>query len=151
MCLSASTLREAAAPRIPVGSRPRRAPGPGPGAASDGRYAAAPGLDAPAFQQCGFGVNIAVATADQPLVVSHRADEVRSGPGPWGSSVNEGLSRHTDSAGRNAPDLYDVARRGMREELSLEPHAYTITPCRPASWTWHGGGGAPAPPRTRPA
>ncbi|WP_245237405.1 hypothetical protein RFN58_00390 [Streptomyces iakyrus] len=84
-------------------------------------------LDAPAFLQCSFGVNIAVVTADHLLVVSRRADHVRSGPGLWGSSVNEGLSRHIDSAGRNAPDLHDVARRGIREELSLEPHEYTLT------------------------
>ncbi|MEV4331808.1 hypothetical protein AB0K02_14925 [Streptomyces sp. NPDC049597] len=84
-------------------------------------------LDAPAFLQCSFGVNVAVVTADHLLVVSRRADNVRSGPGLWGSSVNEGLSRHIDSAGRNAPDLHDVARRGMREELSLEPHEYTLT------------------------
>ncbi|WP_258024839.1 hypothetical protein [Streptomyces bambusae] len=84
-------------------------------------------LDAPAFLQCSFGVNVAVVTADHLLVVSRRADTVRSGPGLWGSSVNEGLSRHIDSAGRNAPDLHDVARRGMREELSLEPHEYTLT------------------------
>ncbi|MFI6007362.1 hypothetical protein ACIBAG_00800 [Streptomyces sp. NPDC051243] len=84
-------------------------------------------LDAPAFLQCSFGVNVAVVTADHLLVVSRRADNVRSGPGLWGSSVNEGLSRHIDSAGRGAPDLHDVARRGMREELSLEPQEYTLT------------------------
>ncbi|WP_406258508.1 hypothetical protein OIA45_02505 [Streptomyces chartreusis] len=84
-------------------------------------------LDAPAFLQCSFGVNVAVVTADHLLVVSHRAHNVRSGPGLWGSSVNEGLSRHIDSAGRSAPDLHEVARRGMREELSLEPHEYMLT------------------------
>ncbi|MFJ8630780.1 hypothetical protein [Streptomyces sp. NPDC093568] len=84
-------------------------------------------LEAPAFLQCSFGVNVAVVTTDHLLVVSRRADAVRSGPGLWGSSVNEGLSRHIDSAGRNAPDLHEVARRGMREELSLEPHEYTLT------------------------
>ncbi len=84
-------------------------------------------LDAPAFLQCSFGVNVAVVTTDHLLVASRRADHVRSGPGLWGSSVNEGLSRHIDSAGRNAPDLHDVARRGMREELSLEPHEYKLT------------------------
>ncbi|MEU9240403.1 hypothetical protein [Streptomyces sp. NPDC048385] len=84
-------------------------------------------LDAPAFLQCSFGVNVAVVTADHLLVVSQRAANVRSGAGLWGSSVNEGLSRHIDSAGRSAPDLHDVARRGMREELSLEPHEFTLT------------------------
>lgn len=72
-------------------------------------------------------MNIAVVTADHLLVVSRRADQVRSGPGLWGASVNEGLSRHIDPAGRHAPDLHEVARRGMREELSLEPHEYTLS------------------------
>lgn len=84
-------------------------------------------LTAPAFLQCSFAVNVAVVTADDMLVVSQRSDRVRMAPGVWNSSVNEGLSRHIDSSGRNAPDLYAVARRGTREELSLEPHEYSLT------------------------
>ncbi|MCG3043670.1 hypothetical protein L7D48_24380 [Streptomyces sp. S1A] len=83
-------------------------------------------LRAPAFLQCSFAVNVAVVTADDMLVVSRRSDRVRMAPGVWNSSVNEGLSRHIDSAGRRAPDLHDVSRRGMREELSLEPHEYSL-------------------------
>ncbi|WP_329273965.1 hypothetical protein [Streptomyces sp. NBC_01451] len=83
-------------------------------------------LVAPAFLQCSFGVNIAVVTADDMLVVSRRSNRVRTGQGLWNSSVNEGMSRHIDSAGRNAPELHAVARRGMREELSLEPHEYSL-------------------------
>ncbi|MFE9722065.1 hypothetical protein ACFYQ5_00270 [Streptomyces sp. NPDC005794] len=83
-------------------------------------------LQAPAFLQCSFGVNIAVVTADDMLVVSRRSDRVRMAPGVWNSSVNEGLSRHIDSSGRSAPDLYAVGRRGMREELSIEPHEYSL-------------------------
>lgn len=83
-------------------------------------------LEAPAFLQCSFAVNIAVVTADDMLVVSQRSDRVRMAPGVWNSSVNEGLSRHIDSSGRSAPDLHAVARRGMREELSLEPHEYSL-------------------------
>jgi hypothetical protein len=60
------------------------------------------------------------------LIVSRRSDRVRMAPGVWNSSVNEGMSRHIDSSGRNAPDLYAVARRGMREELAMEPHEYTL-------------------------
>ncbi|MFK0252189.1 hypothetical protein [Streptomyces sp. NPDC090445] len=102
--------------RLPDGTTPR------------GRYLD-PGdpLTAPAFLQCSFGVNVAVVTADHLLAVTRRADSVRTGTGLWNSSVNEGLSRHLDSAGRNAPDLHEVARRGMREELSLEPHEYTLS------------------------
>lgn len=83
-------------------------------------------LEAPAFLQCSLGVNIAVVTADDLLVVSQRSDRVRMAPGAWNSSVNEGMSRHIDSSGRNAPGLHAVARRGMREELSLEPHEYSL-------------------------
>ncbi|MGW0120503.1 hypothetical protein [Streptomyces sp. NPDC003327] len=83
-------------------------------------------LAAPAFLQCSFGANVAVVTADDLLVVTRRSDRVRVGAGFWNSSVNEGLSRHIDSAGRNAPDLHALARRGMREELALEPHEYTL-------------------------
>ncbi|WP_037835352.1 MULTISPECIES: hypothetical protein [unclassified Streptomyces] len=83
-------------------------------------------LRAPAFLQCSLGINIAVVTADDMLVVTRRSDRVRMAPGVWNSSVNEGLSRHIDSSGRNAPDLHAVARRGMREELSLEAHESTL-------------------------
>jgi isopentenyldiphosphate isomerase len=83
-------------------------------------------LAAPAFLQCSFAVNVAVVTADDMLVISQRSDRVRMAPGVWNSSVNEGMSRHIDSSGRSAPDLYAVARRGMREELSIEPLDYSI-------------------------
>ncbi|WP_055699847.1 MULTISPECIES: hypothetical protein [Streptomyces] len=83
-------------------------------------------LQAPAFLQCSFATNIAVVTADDMLVVSQRSDRVRMAPGVWNSSVNEGMSRHIDSSGRSAPDLHAVARRGMREELSIEPNEYTL-------------------------
>ncbi|MER8236184.1 hypothetical protein ACIRQY_23310 [Streptomyces sp. NPDC101490] len=83
-------------------------------------------LEAPAFLQCSLGVNIAVVTADDLLVVSRRSDQVRMAPGTWNSSVNEGVSRHIDSSGRSAPVLHSVAQRGMREELALEPHEYSL-------------------------
>jgi hypothetical protein len=83
-------------------------------------------LAAPAFLQCSFAINVAVVTADDMLVISQRSDRVRMAPGAWNSSVNEGMSRHIDSSDRSAPDLYAVARRGMREELSIEPLDYSI-------------------------
>ncbi len=83
-------------------------------------------LKAPSFLRCSLGVNVAVVTADDMLVVTRRSDRVRMAPGVWNSSVNEGLSRHIDSSGRNAPDLHAVARRGMREELSLDHHEYSL-------------------------
>jgi len=36
------------------------------------------------------------------------------------------MSRHIDSSGRSASDLHAVARWGMREELCLEPHEYSL-------------------------
>ncbi|WP_427921258.1 hypothetical protein [Streptomyces sp. cg40] len=83
-------------------------------------------LSAPAFLQCSFAVNIAVVTADDILIVTQRSNRVRMASGVWNSSVNEGMSRHIDSSGRSAPDLYAVARRGMREELAIEPHEYAL-------------------------
>jgi hypothetical protein len=83
-------------------------------------------LQAPVFLHCSFAVNIAVVTADDMLVVSQRSGRVRMAPNVWNSSVNEGMSRHIDSSGRSAPDLYAVARRGMREELSIEPLEYSL-------------------------
>ncbi|MFF9014483.1 hypothetical protein ACF09C_16120 [Streptomyces sp. NPDC014870] len=83
-------------------------------------------LEAPAFLQCSFAVNIAVVTADHLLAVSRRGDRVRSAPGLWNSSVNEGLARNIDATALGAPDLHAVARRGMREEMALEPHEYTL-------------------------
>ncbi|TXR96657.1 hypothetical protein EAO73_33505 [Streptomyces sp. col6] len=83
-------------------------------------------LRAPAFLQCSFGVNVAVVTADDSLLVTRRSGRVRMAPDLWNSSVNEGLARHIDSEGGNTPDLFAVARRGMREELSVEPEDYTL-------------------------
>ncbi|MDT0378647.1 hypothetical protein RM572_07615 [Streptomyces sp. DSM 42041] len=84
-------------------------------------------LEAPAFLQCSLGANVAVVTADDLLVVTRRSTETRMAPGLWNVSVNEGLSRHIDSAGRRAPDLHALARRGMQEEMALEPHEYELT------------------------
>jgi hypothetical protein len=52
-------------------------------------------------------------------VVSRRSDKVGSYPGLWSSSANEALSRSIDSRGRDVPNLYDVARRGLTEELAI--------------------------------
>jgi hypothetical protein len=67
-----------------------------------------------------------VVTADDMLVVSQRGDRVRMAPGTWNSCVNDGVSRHIDSSGSSAPVLHAVAQRGIREELSLEPHEYSL-------------------------
>jgi hypothetical protein len=58
------------------------------------------------------------------LVVQQRAANVGSQPGTWSSSANEALSAKLDSRGRTAPDLYEVMRRGVTEELSIAPGEY---------------------------
>jgi hypothetical protein len=83
--------------------------------------------DVPAFLSCSFGVNVAVVTRDERLVVSLRSGELGSGRNRWNSSVNEGVSRDIDSSGRSAPDLFQVAERGLREELALEYGEYDLT------------------------
>ena len=40
--------------------------------------------------------------------------------------MNEALSRSLDSQGRTPPRLYDVARRGLLEELGLEGSEYLL-------------------------
>jgi len=82
--------------------------------------------DAPGFMACAFGTNMAVVTSDNKLIVSMRSSRVASFANLWSSSANEALSRSIDSQGRSAPNLYDVARRGLHEELALEPNEYTI-------------------------
>jgi len=83
-------------------------------------------LSVPAFMSCSLGTNIAVITADKYLIFSKRSESVGPHPGFWNSSANEALSRDIDSAGRNAPNLYNVARRGLREELALEDEEYRL-------------------------
>ncbi len=70
-----------------------------------------------------FGVNLAVVTSDQKLVVTRRSANVEN----WGKllhvSMNEGLNREEDSEnyaeGRFTPDLYGCAVRGVDEELGI--------------------------------
>lgn len=82
--------------------------------------------DAPGFMACAFGTNMAVVTSDDKLIVSKRSSRVASFTNLWSSSANEALSRSIDSQGRSAPNFYDVARRGLHEELALEPNEYVI-------------------------
>ncbi|WP_211363546.1 hypothetical protein [Saccharothrix saharensis] len=83
-------------------------------------------LDVPDFLNCSFGTNVAVITADNLLVVQQRSTRVGSQPGTWSSSANEALSRQLDSRGRSAPNLYDVMRRGIVEELAIEETEYHL-------------------------
>lgn len=81
---------------------------------------------APDFMCCSFGTNVAMVTSDNLLVVQQRAGGVGSQPGTWSSSANEALSRNLDSRGRTAPDLYEVMRRGIAEELSIDKSEYRL-------------------------
>lgn len=80
----------------------------------------------PAFMSCSFGTNVAVITSDDKIIFSQRSERVGSHPGFWNSSANEALSRDIDSAGRAVPNIYNVARRGVQEELGIEPQEYRI-------------------------
>jgi len=80
----------------------------------------------PDFMSSSFGVYVAVVTADRTVVVARRSGDVGAFPGYWDASANEGLSRSLDSHGRTPPSLYDVARRGLYEELSLHRSEYRL-------------------------
>jgi hypothetical protein len=85
-----------------------------------------PPTEAPDFMSTSFGTYVAVVTADNLAVFSKRSKSVGVFPGIWDASTNEALSRSLDSHGRTPPSLYQVARRGLVEELALEPHEYRL-------------------------
>jgi hypothetical protein len=81
---------------------------------------------APAFMNCSFGTNVAMVTKDHKLIVAKRSRALGSRPGVWNSSANEALSRSLDSDGRTPPNLYNVARRGVDEELAVGRNEYRL-------------------------
>lgn len=80
----------------------------------------------PEFMSASFGVYVAVVTADDAIVFAKRSTNVGAFPGRWDASTNEALSRSLDSHGRTPPSLYDVARRGLHEELGLNRSEYRL-------------------------
>ncbi|MCO1593941.1 hypothetical protein M8C17_02070 [Micromonospora sp. RHAY321] len=80
----------------------------------------------PDFMRSSFGINMAVVTADNWLVVSRRSPRTATGQDMWAPSVNESLSPDKDSVDGAPPDLFRAARRGMREELHLEDDQYDL-------------------------
>lgn len=80
----------------------------------------------PDFMSASFGVYVAVVTADDMVVFAKRSTNVGAFPGCWDASANEALSRSLDSHGRTPPSLYDVARRGLHEELGLDCAEYRL-------------------------
>lgn len=81
---------------------------------------------APAFINCSFGTNVAMVTSDHKLVIAKRSSGLGSRPGVWNSSANEALSRSLDSDGRTPPNIYNVARRGVDEELAVGREEYRL-------------------------
>lgn len=82
--------------------------------------------ETPDFMSASFGVYVAVVTADNLVVFSKRSQKVGAFPGLWDASANEALSRSLDSQGRTPPNLYDVARRGLAEELCIDSTEYRL-------------------------
>ena len=80
----------------------------------------------PDFIRCSFGTNVAMVTSDNVLIVQRRSAAVGTYPRTWSSSANEGMSRTLDSHGRTCPNLYDVMRRGIAEELSIDRSEYHL-------------------------
>ena len=83
-------------------------------------------LEVPNFMCSSFGTNAAVLTADGFFIFSKRSAQVGSRPNVWSSSANEALSRTLDNRGRSAPNLYDVMRRGIKEELAIDEEEYIL-------------------------
>jgi hypothetical protein len=80
----------------------------------------------PDFMCPSFGAYVAVITADNLAVFCKRSSDVGAFPMHWDGSANEALSRSLDSNGRTPPNLYDVARRGLFEEMGLERNEYRL-------------------------
>jgi hypothetical protein len=83
-------------------------------------------LGVPAFMSSSFGTNAAVLTSDGFFIFARRSGVVGSRPNVWSSSANEALSRTLDDRGRSAPNLYDVMRRGISEELAIQSDEYAL-------------------------
>ncbi|MEU5908384.1 hypothetical protein ABZ780_28910, partial [Micromonospora sp. NPDC047467] len=80
----------------------------------------------PDFMRSSFGMNVAVVTSDNWLVVSRRSARTATGQDMWAPSVNESLSPDKDSVDGAPPDLFSAARRGVREELHIGEDQYEL-------------------------
>jgi hypothetical protein len=74
-----------------------------------------------------FGINLAVITSDQQIIISQRSIFVGSRPSEYNISANEAISRSLDrGVDGYAPDNYRCASRGLVEELGLsEPKEFS--------------------------
>ncbi|NJR48148.1 MAG: hypothetical protein HC780_00005 [Leptolyngbyaceae cyanobacterium CSU_1_3] len=66
-----------------------------------------------------FAIYLAIVTSDGYLITTHRGQNVMSRPGELNVSFSEGLSRSLDHVD-GAPDLYNCAVRGAKEELGID-------------------------------
>ncbi|MCR4420380.1 MAG: NUDIX domain-containing protein [Clostridia bacterium] len=66
-----------------------------------------------------FGINLAVITRDNHLLLTRRSRYVSSRPAAWTVAVNEGLQRPADKDEAGNPDFYKAAVRGVYEELGV--------------------------------
>lgn len=66
-----------------------------------------------------FGINLAVITTDNYLLLTRRSRHVSSRPSTWNVAVNEGLQRPADKDEAGNPDFYKAAVRGVYEELGV--------------------------------
>lgn len=66
-----------------------------------------------------FGINLAVITSDNYLLLAQRSSHVSSRPLVWNVAVNEGLQRPADKDSIGNPDFYKAAIRGVYEELGI--------------------------------
>lgn len=80
-------------------------------------------VNVPAFMSSSFGTNVAMLTSDGYFIFSRRSMHVGSRPSVWSSSADEALSRTLDD---RTPNLYDVMRRGIREELGIYREEYSL-------------------------
>lgn len=80
-------------------------------------------VNVPAFMSSSFGANVAMLTSDGYFIFSRRSMHVGSRPGVWSSSADEALSRTLDD---RTPNLYDVMRRGIHEELGICREEYSL-------------------------
>jgi len=81
---------------------------------------------APAFMSLSLGTSVVLVTTDDKVLLCQRTATVGSRPLHWGVSADEGTHPVHDCPGGAPPRMYDVARRGVREELSLEPEEYRL-------------------------
>ena len=82
--------------------------------------------EAPAWMRSSFGLNVALVTSDNWLIVPRRSRDVAVGRNQWNSSANESLSRDKDSVDGAPPDLFMAAQRGVKEELHIEADQYSL-------------------------